>query len=248
MSKPVLFANRNFMPVALVAYLPLMTSQALAQQNHPTNTINHVPAQDTAINQAKADNPMPVLLTPEQIQARLNAAGLNNQASSQALDIVNFDYQSPISRIGEQSPPLGLDMAVIKETTPLSSEELFAQESAEVGINPNDYIPEYQGEQPDSEVVVPPTLEPEKPGLIKRLYARLFNDGVSKVPRLKAKFYQSSQSGETSAIGSSHQKTEPYANIKAALEDITQESAMDLNGSIPRLRQTALAAARAVGY
>ena len=43
-------------------------------------------------------------------------------------------------------------------------------------------------------------------------------------------------------------KTEPYANIKAALEDITQESAMDLNGSIPRLRQTALVAARAVGY
>ena len=75
-----------------------------------------------------------------------------------------------------------------------------------MGINPNDYIPEYQGEQPNSEVVVPPTLEPEKPGLIKRLYARLFNDGVNKVPRLKAKFYQSSQSGETSAIGSSHQK------------------------------------------
>lgn len=247
MSKPVLFANRSFMPVALAAYLPLMTSQALAQQNNPANIINHVPAHDTAINQAKAGNP-PVLLTPEQIQARLNAAGLNTKPQSQALDVVNFDYQSPISRIGEQAPPLGLDMMVIEETTPLSSEELFAQESTEMGINPNDYIPEYQGEQPNSEVVVPPTLEPEKPGLIKRLYARLFNDGVNKVPRLKAKFYQSSQSGETSAIGSSHQKTEPYANIKAALEDITQESAMDLHGSIPRLRQTALAAARAVGY
>ena len=51
-------------------------------------------------------------------------------------------------------------MSVIEETTPLSLEELFAQESTEMGINPNDYIPEYQGEQPNSEVVVPPTLEP----------------------------------------------------------------------------------------
>ncbi|OAU95003.1 autotransporter assembly complex protein TamA [Moraxella catarrhalis] len=248
MSKSVLLTNRIFAPVSLAACLPFVMMQALAQQiDSDTILTTHAAAQDAA-DQVVADVPMPALLTPEQIQARLNAASLNTPVRPQALDAVNVDHQAPVSRIGDQSPPLGLDMVAIKETTPISSEELFAQESDETGINPEDYIPEYQGEQPDTDVIVPQTLEPEQPGLIKRLYARLFNDGVSKAPRLKATFYQSSQSGEITAIQSSDQKTEPYANIKAALEDVTQESVMDLSGSIARLRQTALAAARAVGY
>ncbi|MFC0819652.1 autotransporter assembly complex protein TamA [Moraxella marmotae] len=91
-------------------------------------------------------------------------------------------------------------------------------------------------------------LTPQKPGVVQRLYDRWFNDGVSKAPRLKVQFYQTDDSGETIAIKSSEQKTEPYINIKAALEDITQESVLDATGSLARLRQTAKAAARAVGY
>lgn len=143
----------------------------------------------------------------------------------------------PISRIDGVQTPVGLDrqaademIAVLSQSTEFDLSAL--SELSKLG---------------DQELIL--LDEPKKDGAVRRLYNRLFNDGVGKVPRLKVHLYQAKQAGgEPESISKNQQKQEPYANMKAVLENVTQESVTDFKGSLPRLRQEVLAAARAVGY
>ncbi len=254
--------NQIFVPVSLVFYLPLMATQAMAQDAVTMASVAPVaqipqnidaPANGTALGQKPTT---PTLLTPEQIQDRLNAA--KNQALPVSSNIAMPTEQMPIARINEPELPIGLDLTQLKDSKPVATDELLVQtpttqtpttqNPSATGIDPREHIPDYQGSTTPTEVAIAPSIEPESPGVIQRLYDRLFNDGVSKVPRLKANFYQAVEGGEPAKLKSATQKIEPYANIKAAIEDVTQESVMDLSTSVARLKQTALTAARAVGY
>lgn len=232
------------MPVSLVFCLPLMATQAMADGTL-IDQITQIPQNGDGLIDVKPIT-SPDILSPEQIQAKLDAA--KNQALPITSSMAASGEQLPIARLDESAQPIGLDMTQIKENTPITGDDLLSQNESAQGINPSDHIPDYQGSIVSDEVVMAPTMQPESPGLVQRLYDRLFNDGVSKVPRLKATFYHATKGSESAKIKSATQKTEPYANIKAAIEDVTQESVMDLSTSVARLKQTALAAARAVGY
>ncbi|MCP3897594.1 MAG: hypothetical protein GY683_06995, partial [Moraxella sp.] len=194
------------------------------------------------------------LYTPAQIEARLQEVTRQNTLMAQSSDT------TLISRIDQESTPMGLDVtAITKIPTPDTLQTLGINEEGErtEGIDPTAYIPEYEYVESDgaTEVVV----EEEgikRPNVAKRLYNRLFNDGVEAVARVEAEFYQNNMPGiganesrtKVTKIDKSTLKQEPFANIKAALEDITAESITDFNSALPRLRQTADSAARAVGY
>lgn len=217
----------------------------------------------------------PSILTPDQIEARLQVARssvnvndrfvIDDQAGEQA--VVQIDHQSavldtqdvlmangalsemanatssqmpsvlPIARINGNITPVGLDQQAFDEmmTTLNQNSDLDLSALSELS------------KTGDQELIL--LDEPKKDGAVRRLYNRLFNDGVGKVPRLKVHLYQAKQAGgEPESISKNQQKQEPYANMKAVLENVTQESVTDFKGSLPRLRQEVLAAARAVGY
>ncbi|MDO4442083.1 MAG: BamA/TamA family outer membrane protein [Moraxella sp.] len=187
------------------------------------------------------------LYTPTQIQARLDNAAQENPLLTMQADA------SPISRLDDEQTPIGLDVdSITKIPTPdtLQTLGITAEGEQRAGIDPKAYIPQYQQTGFDATQVVIEEDEIKQPNLIKRLYGRLFNDGVEAVVRLEADIYHSQNHSlpDPIKIEKSELKQEPYANIKAALEDITAESVRDFNGALPRLRQTVQAAARAVGY
>ena len=126
------------------------------------------------------------------------------------------------------------------------------------GINPEDYLPEYQ-EDPNHDLT--PTVVEEqyqnddgsesKPGFIKGLYNRFFNDGYAALPKIKAKIYLQQDPVERESepeLIKADKETQPAANIKAAMENITVESISDFIAVTPKLHQEALNAAQAVGY
>ncbi|WP_019672628.1 autotransporter assembly complex protein TamA [Psychrobacter lutiphocae] len=154
-------------------------------------------------------------------------------------------------------------------------------------INPEDYLPEYQpahkgsknqlsatqqqsmldgidSATDDEENVQVQTDQQEseaKPGLVKRLYNRFFNDGVSSLPRLKAKVYlnetgvalgqeqlEIALSRSDPRLVAANKGVQPITNIKAAMENIPAGSITDFSAAVPKLNQEALDAAQAVGY
>ncbi|MFA9485858.1 MULTISPECIES: autotransporter assembly complex family protein [unclassified Moraxella] len=187
------------------------------------------------------------LYTPAQIQARLeNAAQENPLLVAQA----EADF---ISRLDDDKTPVGLDVdSITKIPTPdtLQTLGLTTEDGQSVGIDPRAYIPQRQPQLDDAMQVVIEEDEIKQPNIVKRLYSRLFNDGVEAVVRLDTEFYHSQNHSLQTPIKlkKGELKQEPFANIKAALEDITAESVRDFNSALPRLRQTVQSAARAVGY
>ncbi|WP_296202017.1 autotransporter assembly complex protein TamA [Psychrobacter sp. UBA3962] len=130
--------------------------------------------------------------------------------------------------------------------------------AADSGINPDDYLPEYQ-EDPNNDLtatVIEEQYQDEddskaKPGFIKGLYNRFFNDGYAALPRIKAKIYlqqSPATAGSEPKLVKVDKGTQPATNIKAAMENITVESISDFTAVTPKLHQEALNAAQAVGY
>ena len=130
--------------------------------------------------------------------------------------------------------------------------------AADSGINPDDYLPEYQ-EDPNNDLtatVIEEQYQDEddskaKPGFIKGLYNRFFNDGYAALPRIKAKIYlqqSPATAGSEPQLVKVDKGTQPATNIKAAMENITVESISDFTAVTPKLHQEALNAAQAVGY
>lgn len=125
-------------------------------------------------------------------------------------------------------------------------------------IDPDEYLPDYQTEtQAVSESVKPPSkpkrLARNKGNIVKRLYNRLFKGGVKALPHVKTTVYMQQAAAEDTIDGKpritkADNDVQPMKNIKAALDDTTVQSVVDFTAALPRLRQTALDAANAVGY
>ncbi len=151
-----------------------------------------------------------------------------------------------------------------KNSNAKSADEMVAEAqqnengATEAGINPEDYLPEYQHD-PNHDltatIVEDPYQDEEdseaKPGFIKGLYNRFFNDGSTALPKFKAKIYLQDQPYTGVAaprLVRVSKETQPATNIKAAMENITVESISDFTAVTPKLHQAALNAAQAVGY
>ena len=123
-------------------------------------------------------------------------------------------------------------------------------------LNPEDYLPGYQPAT-QTPAVVGSIVEASKPkprarnkgSLIKRVYNRLFNGGYKALPHIETTVYlQQSVPNAAPQLIKADSSIQPINNIKAALDDTTVQSVTDFTAALPRLRQTALDAAKAVGY
>ena len=127
-------------------------------------------------------------------------------------------------------------------------------------LNPEDYLPSYE-ESADTQAGAESMPQGSKPplgarndvGFIKRTYNRLFNGGYMGLPHVKTVIYLQQDAAVTAVNGTpklikADNDIQPINNIKAALDDTTVQSVVDFTAALPRLRQTALDAAKAVGY
>lgn len=191
------------------------------------------------------------LLSPEQIEQKLQAIDVNAWLDTSP------QPPSTISYINDGQSPIGLDVdAVTRLPTLQTLNNDVAQAQTPIDINPQAYIPEYQQGEMQPPVAPQSIDEPKQAGVIQKLYNRLFNDGVERVPMVKAHLYHAPKSDSTNnanvstltKIDRKTSKQEPYANIRAALQDMTAQSVADFRGATPRIRQAINAAAKAVGY
>lgn len=190
-------------------------------------------------------------LNPMDIEAKLAKRDVSTNINSH-----NKPTESPtISRLDGNISPVGLNVQMI---TKLPTLESVVQQDQSDELNPNDYIPVYEYEELTDEVSTPTEVSDEplaEPNAVKRLYNRLFKDGVETVPRIKVAFYQGNPQGEKTTdlhnktkFDNKALKSEPFANIKATLEEMTAQSMSDFTGAMPRLHQAVVNASRAVGY
>lgn len=185
------------------------------------------------------------LLSPAQIEQKLSTFSVNVHG-----EVVEF---APVSRIGTSDSPIGLDIGAITRLPTLQSVSNDYVANTPTGIDPEAYIPKYQ--QSETDVVSHSEIDPpKKTNLVKRLYNRLFNDGVESVPKVKAHLYidnsqnRSTDISQLQRVSRQAQKQEPFANIQSALEDMSAQSIADFRGSLARIRQTINTASQAVGY
>lgn len=125
-------------------------------------------------------------------------------------------------------------------------------------INPDDYLPDYQTEtqavnQSLEQASKPKPLARNSSNIVKRLYNRLFNGGAMALPHVETTVYLQQEASTGTASGQPNiikadNDVQPMKNIKAALDDTTVQSVVDFTAALPRLRETALDAAKAVGY
>ncbi|WP_435950683.1 autotransporter assembly complex protein TamA [Psychrobacter sp. DM8] len=127
-------------------------------------------------------------------------------------------------------------------------------------LNPDDYLPDYQAATETQAVTDSLVQADKKPkarssgNFFKRTFNRLFNGGVSGLPHVETTVYLQQGSDDLQASNATPKLIEadediqPINNIKAALDDTTVQSVVDFTAALPRLRQTALDAAKAVGY
>ena len=121
----------------------------------------------------------------------------------------------------------------------------------------------------------PKTMARNKKGnIVKRLYNRLFNGGVITLPHVETTVYLQQAAADNLSDNSENNGTknnapnnasnsarnlkptltkadddiQPFKNIKAAIDETTVQSVVDFTAALPRLRQSALDAAKAVGY
>ncbi|OXL28716.1 autotransporter assembly complex family protein [Psychrobacter sp. DAB_AL32B] len=130
------------------------------------------------------------------------------------------------------------------------------------GIDPDDYLPDYQN---DTQAVSESIEQAEKPkpmarnkgNIVKRLYNRLFNAGAITLPHIETTIYLQQAAADNASNNAANTKpklikadddVQPIKNIKAALDETTVQSVVEFTAALPRLRQTALDAAKAVGY
>ena len=151
------------------------------------------------------------------------------------------------------------DNIIIDDQMSVSADNVIGEEGEQSDIiNPDDYLPDYQSEtqavnQSILQAKKPKALSRKKTNIVKRLYNRFFNDGALALPHVETTVYlqQVAADDATNAqpkVIEADEDTQPIKNIKAALDDTTVQSVVDFTAALPRLRQTALDAAKAVGY
>ena len=218
---------------------------------------------------AEQEPPLPdlQLLSPQEISQKLLVAAQEQQAS------VNNLADTPTALIDQEDAPLELDVGAITRLPTLDSVMAEAvEDSSTTGIDPSAYIPEYQSDNQqttDDEEQID-TLK--DPNIVKRLYNRLFNDWVENVQMAEVVFYDDKayrtalsldellndepkpvpiRTIDTEQLHKIDKKTlkqQPYANIHAALSEMTAQSVLDFRGAMPRIRQAVKTASQAVGY
>ena len=178
---------------------------------------------------------------------------------------VNDSQQSPTQTLAQKDsdPVTGAEdtIAEIKAEAstgklPIQGETVGQQEGAQPkALNPDDYLPEYQAVS-ETQAVTDSIVQASKPSrkngnIVKRLYNRLFNGGVMALPNVETTIYLQQAATNDNAqpkLIKADDDSQPINNIKAALDDTNVQSVADFTAALPRLRQTALDAARAVGY
>ena len=138
-------------------------------------------------------------------------------------------------------------------------------------INPDDYLPNYENdvnavkESIEQAAKPKPIARNKKGNIVKRLYNRFFNGGVVTLPHVETTIYlqqaaadnlndnsknnaQNSTRNAKPTLTKADDDIQPFKNIKAAIDDTTVQSVVDFTAALPRLRQSALDAAKAVGY
>ena len=138
-------------------------------------------------------------------------------------------------------------------------------------INPDDYLPNYENdvnavkESIEQAAKPKPIARNKKGNIVKRLYNRFFNGGVVTLPHVETTIYlqqaaadnlndnsknnaQNSTRNAKPKLTKADDDIQPFKNIKAAIDDTTVQSVVDFTAALPRLRQSALEAAKAVGY
>lgn len=193
--------------------------------------------------------PVPTNLNTLQSQSQQTAAERTEQAEIMSRPITVSDAVSSggVSENTLQNP--------VQMTT---QQPDSAGESQGTMLDPDDYLPDYQAATEADAVsdsidqaTKPKPLARDNGNIVKRLYNRLFNAGAITLPHVKTTVYlqqaADSPNGQPKLIKADND-IEPINNIKAALDDTTVQSVVDFTTALPRLRQTALDAAKAVGY
>ena len=184
-----------------------------------------------------------VTVNPDATEAQAAEKAAHQAVKNTAIGKVDKSVQNSGTVIGGDSP---------------SDEKQNGNGNAESGINPDDYLPEYQ-EDPNHDLTAKVDESPypdydksaAKPGFIKGLYNRLFNEGYAGLPRIKATIYLEQKSANSKSepnLIKVDKNTQPATNIKAAMENITVESISDFTAVTPKLHEEAINAAQAVGY
>ena len=198
-------------------------------------------------------------------------ATLNDTASPIGLDVeldaTNLPAPSNLDTLGRGETTVKKATTKAVSATDDISDETVAGTNAPTNaegtatdiINPNDYLPDYQNDTDASNQGIEQANRPKprarnRGNIVKRLYNRLFSDGgVMALPNVETTIYIEQVAAEDAANGKAKlieadQDIQPMKNIKAALEDTNVQSVIDFTAALPRLRETALNAAKAVGY
>lgn len=217
--------------------LETLNSEQTAQQRADTAEIMSRPIEvSDAVSSGRVDDSANILQNdnPEKILAAKSNSSVTGAGTNNAI--------STIAEAKQQA----------------SSEERLEEQNGE--LNPEDYLPDYQATS-DTEAVAEGVTQASKPkplarnegGIVKRLYNRFFNGGVAALPKVETTVYLQQAATTNSAnrmpkLIKADEDIQPIDNIKAALDDTTVQSVADFTAALPRLRETALNAAKAVGY
>jgi len=187
------------------------------------------------------------ILRPSEVSgAASNEAVVSNEA-------IVSDEATVTSESG-LTPDNGSDEVIAGTNEPTNAEGT----STDI-INPNDYLPDYQNETQAVDQSIEQAKRPRprarnRGNIVTRLYNRFFNDGgVVALPNVETDIYLEQVSAEDSPNGQAQlieadSDIQPMKNIKAALDDTSVQSVVDFTAALPRLRETAQNAAKAVGY
>lgn len=262
---PVATLDSNEAPLGLDSELD--AAKLPTPSNLETLGVNDTVAEDatdrntgsTSVNEDNVTNAeADVLNRPIQVSDAVSSG------QSEGLNGVNdiTERQDPELELAKQSSNQvkGSDQAQIVDSHIEAARQADGENSdsqASADINPEDFLPDYQATSESDalaesiEKASDDTTSARSDGnIFKRLYNRYFNDGYSALPRINATVYleQGESNSSSAKLIKADKNIQPINNIKAALEDITVQSVADFTGALPRLRQTALNAAKAVGY
>ena len=253
-----------------LAAMDMQNAQDIDDINNSTD-LNNSNSNDISSNDSDFDAPIATLddtTTPIGLDVDLDATNLPMPNNLETLG-KNESTAEGAKSTEVMSRPINVSDSVSSgrvDGTSTSNNEIVANTSDETNedgttsdiLNPDDYLPDYQVDsqgvnQSIEEASKPKPMARNKGSIVKRLYNRLFNTGVMGLPHIDTTIYVRQAAADDAVSGKpklvkADDDVQPMKNIKAALDDTTVQSVVDFTAALPRLRQTALEAAQAVGY
>lgn len=253
-----------------LAAMDMQNAQDIDDINNSTD-LNNSNSNDISSNDSDFDAPIATLddtTTPIGLDVDLDATNLPMPNNLETLGR-NESTAEGAKSTEVMSRPINVSDSVSSgrvDGTSTSNNEIVANTSDETNedgttsdiLNPDDYLPDYQVDsqgvnQSIEEASKPKPMARNKGSIVKRLYNRLFNTGVMGLPHIDTTIYVRQAAADDAVSGKpklvkADDDVQPMKNIKAALDDTTVQSVVDFTAALPRLRQTALEAAQAVGY